>query len=124
MKIAEEWHEPDTEPEKPSTFVPLTVRKPSEILAMEFSDEDFLLAGGYLSKGDPIAICGAAGVGKSRLSMQLIIALVTGRLFLGWQTNGKGTRWLILQTENSNRRLKYELSNMMSDLTKAERQAG
>jgi RecA-family ATPase len=123
MKMAEEWHESAPEPEKPPAFVPLTIRKPSEILAMEFSDEDFLLDGGYLAKGDPIAICGAPGVGKSRLSMQLIIALVTGRPFLGWQTNGKGTRWLILQTENSNRRLKYELSNMMSDLTKAERQA-
>ena len=62
------------EPGSPA-FRPLTVRKPSEILAMEFSDEDFLLAGGYLSKGDPIAICGAPGVGKSRLSMQLMIAL-------------------------------------------------
>ena len=70
---------------------------------MEFSKDDFLLENGYLAKGDPIAFCGAAGVGKSRLCMQLAIALLTGRDFLGWKTRGKGTRWLILQTENNNR---------------------
>ena len=101
----------------------LSTRKPSEILAMQFSPDDFLLESGYLAKGDPIAFCGAAGVGKSRLYMQLVIALVTGRDFLGWKTRGKGTRWLILQTENSNRRLKSDLSAMLSDLTETEKQA-
>ena len=66
---------------------------------------------------------GAGAVGKSRLSIQLIIALVTGRDFLGWKTRGKGTRWLILQKENSNRRLKSELSAMLSELTEQEREA-
>ena len=101
----------------------LSTRKPSEILAMQFSPDDFLLESGYLAKGDPIAFCGAAGVGKSRLYMQLVIALVTGRDFLGWKTRGKGTRWLILQTENSSRRLKSDLSAMLSDLTETEKQA-
>lgn len=116
-----EWAEPPQE--KKPVFEPWTVRRPFEILAMEFSDDDFLIENGYISKGDPIAFCGAPGVGKSRLFMQLVISLLTGRPFLGWETNGKGTRWLILQTENGNRRLKYELSAMFSDLTEAERKA-
>ena len=55
-------------------LAPLTIRQPFEILAMEFDDSDFLLRNGYLCKGDPLAICGAASIGKSRLVIQLIIA--------------------------------------------------
>ena len=76
-----------------------------------------------VAKGDAIAICGAAGVGKTRLYMQMVIAFLTGRDFLGWKTQGKGTRWLIIQTENSNRRLQTELSAMFSDLSEEERRA-
>ena len=57
----------------------LTVRRPSEIVAMQFSPSDLLLENGYLVKGDSLAICGAGGVGKSRLCTQLLIAVVTGR---------------------------------------------
>ena len=88
---------------------------------MRFSDNDLGLKNGYMTKGDPIAICGPPGVGKSRLVMQLAIDVLTGREFVGWATNGKGTRWLILQTENGNRRLQYELGKMLSDLTPEER---
>jgi predicted ATP-dependent serine protease len=59
----------------------LTIRRPSDILKMRFSDNDLVLKNGYLTKGDPLAICGPPGVGKSRLVMQLIIALLTGREF-------------------------------------------
>ena len=104
-------------------FAPLTVRRPSEILGMIFSPEDFILENGYLTKGDALAICGAAGVGKTRLSMQMVIAILTGRDFLGWKTRAKGTRWLIIQTENSNRRLQNELSAMLSSLAVAQREA-
>jgi RecA-family ATPase len=106
-----------------SQLAKLTVRRPSEILAMDFPQDEVLLENGYLAKGDPIAFCGAAGVGKSRLCLQLVIALVTARDFLGWKTSAKGTRWLILQTENGNRRLQSELSAMVSDLTETEKQA-
>jgi hypothetical protein len=36
---------------------PLTVRRPSEIVAMQFSQSDFLLENGYLVKGDSLALC-------------------------------------------------------------------
>jgi RecA-family ATPase len=119
--LADEWRDVDEAEVKP--FAALTVRRPSEILGMMFSPEDFILENGYLTKGDALAICGAAGVGKTRLSMQMVIAILTGRDFLDWKTRGKGTRWLILQTENSNRRLKFELSAMLSGLTEQEREA-
>jgi len=127
MSLADDWTKELPEvieaAAKQNGFTKLTVRHPSEILAMEFPKDDLLLENGYLVKGDSLAMCGAGGVGKSRLSMQLAIALVTGREFLGWKTRGKGTRWLILQTENSNRRLKFELSAMLSGLTEQEREA-
>jgi hypothetical protein len=124
MRSANEPFEeiPMPEPEK-KPFASLTVRRPSEILAMTFSPNDFILENGYVAKGDPVALCGAAGVGKSRLCMQMVISFLTGRNFLGWKTRGKNTHWLILQTENSNRRLQSELSAMLSDLTETERKA-
>ena len=104
---------------------PLTIRQPFEILKMQFDDSDFLLRNGYLTKGDPLAICGAGGVGKSRLILQLIICIITGRDFVGWKTNSVATattRWLLLQTENVNRRLKSDLHTMFSVLTPEEQQ--
>jgi RecA-family ATPase len=56
---------------------------------MRFSDNDFVLRNGYMAKGDPIAICGPAGVGKSRLVMQLAIDVLIGREFLGWTTKAR-----------------------------------
>ena len=88
---------------------------------MEFSPDDLVLQNGYLCKGDPLVICGAPAVGKSRLAMQLVISVITGRDFLGWHTNGKGSRWLFLQSENSCRRLKDDLSCMFSMLSEEEK---
>jgi hypothetical protein len=86
---------------------PLSIRQLNDILAMVFDDSDFVLRNGYLTKGEPLAICGAPSVGKSRIVLQLIIAIITGRDFLGrWSTNGKAARFLLLQTENTCRRLK------------------
>ena len=105
-----------------SKMEPLSVRRVSEIMAMEFSDSDFILKNGYLTKGESLAICGAGGIGKSRLILQMLIDIITGRKFLGWQTNGKGTRWLLLQSENTCRRLKGDLAAMCSTLSEEEKQ--
>ena len=91
-------------------------------MAMEFSDSDFILKNGYLTKGESLAICGAGGIGKSRLILQMLIDIITGRKFLGWQTNGKGTHWLLLQSENTCRRLKGDLVAMCSTLSAGEKQ--
>lgn len=105
-----------------SKMAPLSFRRVDEILAMNFDDSDFITKNGYVAKGDPFAICGAAGIGKSRLILQLLIAIITGRDFLGWPTNGKGTHWLLLQTENICRRLKSDLWAMCSGLSIEEKQ--
>jgi RecA-family ATPase len=100
---------------------PLSIRQPLDIIAMEFDESDFPLKNGYLSKGDPLAVCGAVGIGKSRLILQLLIAIIAGRDFLGWPTNGKGSRWLLLQTENVCRRLKGDLAAKFSILSSENR---
>lgn len=99
---------------------PLSIRKPSEILSMKFDPSDLLLENGYLTKGNSLVIAGAGGVGKSRFVMQMAIHSVLGKPFLGWPTRGRGHKWLLLQTENSNRRLQADLSKMLSRCSKAE----
>ena len=102
---------------------PLTIRTIGEILEMRFDDRDLILANGYLARGERTALCGMGGVGKSRLAMQLALCCRTGRDFLGWQTKGLELRWLFLQTENSCRRLKYDLERMLTVFSKDEWQA-
>ena len=87
----------------------LTIRKPSEILAMEFDDSDRILGDRLLAKGQSMTILGAGGIGKSRLALQLATACLTGKRFLGLETRGEGLRWLFIQGENSNLRLKQDL---------------
>ncbi len=87
----------------------LTIRHPSEILEMQFPEDDCVLGECLMSKGDPFVVCGPSGVGKSRFVSQLAAACITGREFIGFKTRGQNQRWFVLQTENSNRRLHYEL---------------
>jgi RecA-family ATPase len=101
---------------------PLTFRRLKEILAMEFDDADFVLRNGYLTKGDPAAICGAGGIGKSRLLTQLVRDMLIDQPFLGrWLTNGRNLNIMVLQSENSNRRMKSDLWAQTSALTQAQR---
>jgi len=102
---------------------PLTIRKIGEILGMSFDDKELVLPNGYLALGERTAICGMGGVGKSRLIMQLALCCRAGRDFLGWETQRPELRWLFLQTENSNRRLKYDLARMLSEFTTGEQEA-
>jgi hypothetical protein len=87
----------------------LSIRQPDEILAMQFDDTDKLLGDRLWAKGQPMTILGAGGTGKSRLLLQLAGAMITGRDFIGLETGGAGLPWLVLQNENSNRRLKEDL---------------
>jgi hypothetical protein len=100
--------------------LPLTIRTIGEILEMSFNEKELILTNGYLAKGERTAICGMGGVGKSRLIMQLALYCRTGREFLGWSTQGRELRWLFLQTENSCRRLQYDLRRMLSAFTAEE----
>jgi len=101
----------------------LTIRTINEILEMCFDDKELILTNGYLARGERTAFCGMGGVGKSRLVMQLALCCRTGADFLGWQTQGRELRWLFLQTENSCRRLQYDLLRMLSAFTADEQEA-
>ena len=90
----------------------LSVRSPGEIMSMEFSPDDRYILDGILSKGQPMTLIGPGGVGKSRLLLQLAAAMVTGKEFIGIQVPERRLRWLFLQTENSNRRLKDDLGKI------------
>jgi hypothetical protein len=99
---------------------PLTIRTIDEILAMKFDPADFILSNGYAAAGDLTSMCGAGGVGKSRLVMQFGLCCRAGRDFLGWPTNGRELRFLFLQTENSCRRLQADLQKMLTAFTPKE----
>lgn len=102
---------------------PLTIRTIGEILTMTFDDAELILPNGYLALGERTAICGMGGVGKSRLTMQLALCCRAARDFLGWETRGRELRWLFLQTENSNRRLKFDLGRMLAAFSPSEKEA-
>lgn len=109
------------EPRKTAEALPMV--NLDDALAYQADPREEIWPGGILSMGDPTAIIGAPGVGKSRLMLQSAICTIIGSDFLGWETNGRGLRWMLLQTENNMRRLQYDLSRMVSDLTTGEREA-
>ena len=88
----------------------LSIRSPDELLAMEFDDSDRILGDRLLATGQSLGIAGAGSIGKSRILLQLAVAIITGRPFLGFETRRQELRWLILQAENSNRRLQTDLA--------------
>ena len=88
---------------------PLSIRTPDELVNMTFDDSDRLLGDRLLARGQPLTILAPGGTGKSRLLLQLLACIVTERPFVGLETWGRDMRWLILQTENSNRRLQSDL---------------
>ncbi len=90
----------------------LTLRSPDELLAMLFDDSDKILGDRLLAKGQPLVIAGQGGTGKSRLALQIVAAIITGRKCFDFETSGSELRWLILQTENTNRRLQQDLSRL------------
>lgn len=92
----------------------LSVRKPSEILAMEFHPDDLYLFNGVLAKGQPATILGSGGVGKSRFVLQVAAAMITGREFLGMAITRRKIRWLFIQAENSNRRLQQDMQRLQA----------
>jgi AAA domain len=103
---APEWT-PDADNEKSSR---LTFRSPDELLAMQFDDSDRILGDRLLASGQSLVIAGAGGIGKSRILLQLAAACRAGLPVFGFETRGQELRWLIIQAENSNRRLKDDIA--------------
>lgn len=107
---------PDDEPpinEVPiATLQPLTMRKASDILAMEFSDDANIIGDFLVAEEQDTTIVGPAGSGKSRLVLQMYADTVRGKDFLNFKTCGAGKRWVIFNSENSNRRLKADFERL------------
>jgi replicative DNA helicase len=89
-----------------------TIRRPNEILGMAFDDNDIILGDRLLAIAQVLVIAAAGGIGKSRLACQLVACIISGKEFLGFRTGRPGSRILILQTENSNRRLNQDLARL------------
>jgi hypothetical protein len=88
---------------------PLTVRNANDLLEQSLPQNDHILGDRLLARGQSLTILGAGGLGKSRLLLQLAASCIAGRPFLQLRTHAPGSRWLVLQTENSNRRLQQDL---------------
>jgi hypothetical protein len=87
-----------------------TIRTPDEILAMRFDDSDRMLGDHLLDDGGQLALLGAGGVGKSRLLLLMLACIAGARRFLTFDTFKPEMKWLVLQTENSNRRLQQDFA--------------
>jgi hypothetical protein len=96
----------------------LTLRKPSELLAMRFDDSDKILGDRLLAIAQSLVIAAMGGAGKSRLLLQLLASIIARLNFLTFETGCPELRWLVLQTENSNRRLQYDLKHLEAWLGK------
>lgn len=91
----------------------LTIRTVGELLNMDFDDSDNLFGDRVMAAGQPITLLGPGGIGKSRIVLQKALCMITGRPFLEMPTYGEGKKWLIIQSENSNRRLQNDLKGML-----------
>ena len=90
----------------------LTLRRADEFQAMKFDPADRYFDNGIFARRQSLAIIGHAGAGKSRIAFQLAASTVTGREFLGWKVTPRNIRFLFIQTENSNQRIKHDLENI------------
>ena len=90
----------------------LSRRTADELRAMPDDPSDTILGDRLLTRGGKLVIAGAGGTGKSRLGTQLAACAITGQDFLAFRTNGHNLKWLILQGENDNTRLKHDLNGL------------
>ena len=101
---------------------PLTIWKPSQILEYSHPKNFNILGEGYLIKGELTILLGPGGIGKSRLSLQMALCQITGREWCGIPMSNEPLRWLFIGNENSISRLKDDLSKMLSQFSKEERE--
>jgi AAA domain-containing protein len=92
----------------------LSTRRPDEILAMVFDESDRIVGDRIIAKGQNACIVGPAGLGKSRLTLQMAVANLAGRSFIGLESRPVSGPWLFVQAENSNRRLQDDLKHFQA----------
>jgi len=95
----------------------LSFQTSQAIMNTPLSDTDNYLGDRLLAAGQSLVICGSGGIGKSRLLLQLAACAAAGLPWLSLETHAPGKRWLIIQAENSTRRLQQDLHAIHSFLT-------
>lgn len=98
---------------------PLSILSFDQISLIPVSESDRLLGDNMLNRGGNMTILGQGGVGKSRLVFQMIAAAVTGLpKFLTWDIHpgARNFRWLVLQQENSVRRLQSTRESLKASM--------
>lgn len=94
---------------------PLSFLTFSQILNIPTSQSDCIMGDHLLDKGTPLVIVGQGGTGKSRLVYQLMGACVRqDQKFLNFDLwpGAFHLKWLVIQVENSVRRLKQTAESM------------
>jgi len=86
-------------------FGGLSIRSLDELMAEPPNDDDIILGDRILAKGQSLVIAGAGGLGKSALVNQGVCALASGLPWLSFANVADPLKVLILQSENSKRRL-------------------
>ena len=100
----------------------LSHRRVRSLLGLPDSDADNYFGDRVYAAGQATSLLGAPGTGKSRYILQKAICMILGLDFIGMPTHAKGMKWLFIQTENSNRRLKTDLGKMIRGLKLTEDQ--
>jgi hypothetical protein len=98
----------------------LTLRQANDILSLQLGDHDRILGDRMLALGQSLVIAGPASVGKSRMVYQLLASIISEHQFLSFETRRPDLRWLLLQAENSNRRLQSDLRPIRDWLSESE----
>ena len=87
---------------------PLSSAGVRELLNQPVDEAENYFVDRVIAAGQPLSIIATSGGGATRFVFQLAFSMILGRPFLGFDTNAKGKRWLIVQAEYSNHKLATE----------------
>lgn len=90
----------------------MRTRHPDEFLAMKFDPADNYLDNGIFAKRQVTTLVGPPGIGKSMLLLMFAACTILGRDFFGLKVNAKKLKWLIIQQENGDARLKADFRRL------------
>lgn len=99
---------------------PLSILSFDQISVIPVSESDRLLGDNMLNRGGNMTILGQGGVGKSRLVFQFFAACYANlSKFLTWDIHpgARNFKWLVLQHENSVRRLQSTRESLRKHLS-------
>jgi hypothetical protein len=105
----------------PSGIKPFQLWPPSRFLAFKADPSACLLGAGYLQRGEWTSLIGIGGLGKTRVSLWLLICQMTRRDWCGLPTNGTPQKAVIFSTETGIKRWQDDLTRFLTLLSDAER---